>query len=126
MPGGSCAQDKRRVCYGLRITASGQILPEVRLDMELETQEAGRVRALECDYEFITLEGTGGIGKLTLRVPEYGKSAHCVLVDPERGRYRIENKRELLLSEYYGRLFGPYATVDIAMDRGKGYNISMH
>lgn len=106
--------------------ASGQMLPEVRLDMELETLEAGRVRALECDYEFFTLEGTGGIRRLTLRVPEYGKAAHCVLVDPERGRYRIENKRELLLSEYYGRLFGPYATVDIAMDRGKGYNISMH
>ncbi|MCD7993188.1 MAG: hypothetical protein LUK37_15985 [Clostridia bacterium] len=49
-------------CYGLRITASGQKLPEVRLDMELETQEAGRVRALECDYEFITLEGTGELG----------------------------------------------------------------
>ncbi|MCD7993187.1 MAG: hypothetical protein LUK37_15980 [Clostridia bacterium] len=47
-------------------------------------------------------------------------------MDPERGRYRIENKRELLLSEYYGRLFAPDATVDIAMDRGKGYNISMH
>lgn len=40
----------------------------------------------------------------------------CVLAGPERGRYRIENQRELLSSESFGGLFCRDASRDIAME----------
>lgn len=47
---------------------------------------------------------------------EQGMMVRCVLAGPERGRYRIENQRELLLSESFGGLFCQDASRDIAME----------
>ena len=76
----------------------------------------GRVRAVAWDCDSITLEGTGGKERLTLVAPEQGMMVRCVLAGPERGRYRIENQRELLLSESFGGLFCRDASRDIAME----------
>lgn len=97
-------------------TVSGQKLPGISLDVELETLEMGRVRAVAWDFESITLEGTGGKERLTLVAPEQGMMVRCVLAGPERGRYRIENQRELLSSESFGGLFCRDASRDIAME----------
>ena len=99
-----------------RGTQSRRALPRVDLGLELPTVTGGKVRIVDCNYEFARLEAVDAILLPYEQVKAPGGVMICRQVEGKAGLYQIENWQELLFNGVFDTLF---AQADYALPEEK-------
>lgn len=97
-------------------TRSRRVLPRVDLGLELPTATGGKVRIVDCNYEFARLEAVDAILLPYEQVKAPGGVMICRQVEGKAGLYQIENWQELLFNGVFDTLF---AQVNYALSEEK-------
>ena len=99
-----------------RGTQSRRALPRVDLGLELPTVTGGKVRVVDCNYEFARLEAVDAILLPYEQVKAPGGVMICRQAEGKAGLYQIENWQELLFNGVFDTLF---AQADYALPEEK-------
>ena len=90
--------------------------PRVDLGLELPTVTGGKVRVVDCNYEFARLEAVDAILLPYEQVKAPGGVMICRQAEGKAGLYQIENWQELLFNGVFDTLF---AQADYALPEEK-------